>query len=149
MKWRASFMMNEMSFLLISNIFSDFSFEPDQRMDGRTDRASYRDAMAHLKIILAYFWIVSSDFCFNKRFSTRAWPTNQPTNQLTDQPTDRASYRGAMAHLKMKMKLRSNANAKHESFAPVLRINSMTIFILVPLMIRVGIWTKQLYTSSS
>ena len=50
-----SFMMNEMSFLLISNIFSDFSFERDRRMDGRTDRDSYRDIMAHLKIILAYF----------------------------------------------------------------------------------------------
>ena len=57
-------MMNEMSFQMISNIFSDFSFECDRRMDGQMDRASYRDAMAHLKIILAYFWIISSDFCF-------------------------------------------------------------------------------------
>ena len=30
-------MMNEMSFLLISNIFSEFSFERDRRMDGRTE----------------------------------------------------------------------------------------------------------------
>ena len=44
-------MMNEM----ISNIFSDFSFERDQQMNGWTDRTSYRGAMAHLKIILAYF----------------------------------------------------------------------------------------------
>ena len=44
-----SFMMNKMSFLLISNIFSDFSFKRDQRMERQTDRASYRDAMAHLK----------------------------------------------------------------------------------------------------
>ena len=42
-------MMNEMSFQLISNIFSDFSLEGDRRTDGRTDRASYRGAMAHLK----------------------------------------------------------------------------------------------------
>ena len=48
-------MVNEMSFLLISNIFSDFSFKRDQRMDGQMDRASCRDAKAHLKIILAYF----------------------------------------------------------------------------------------------
>ena len=79
--------------------------------DGRTDRASYRGAVTHLKVILVYFWIVSSDFCFNRA---------QPTNQPTDRPTDRASYRGAMTHLKTK--LRSNANATHESFAPVLRV---------------------------
>ena len=96
-----------MSFQLISNIFSDFSFE----------RASYRGAMAHLGIILAYFWIIFSNFCFFSRFSTRALQTDRPT----DRPTDRASYRGAKAHLKMKMKLRGNANAKHEWFAPVLR----------------------------
>ena len=88
-----SFMMNEMSFLLISNIFSDFSFKHDRRMDRRTDRASYRDAMAHLKIIQEYFLIISSDFCFFSRFSTRALPT--------DRPTDRASYRGAMAPQKL------------------------------------------------
>ena len=50
-------MMNEMSFQSILNIFSDFSFERDRRMDGQT--ASYtvidRGAMAHLGIILAYF----------------------------------------------------------------------------------------------
>ena len=34
-----SFMMNEMRFLLISNIFSDSSFGHDQWMDGQTDRA--------------------------------------------------------------------------------------------------------------
>ena len=45
-------MIIEMSFQLISNIFSDFSFERDQRMDGRTDRACFRGAMAHLGIIL-------------------------------------------------------------------------------------------------
>ena len=33
-------MMNEMSFLLISNIFSDFSFERDRPTDRQTDRQS-------------------------------------------------------------------------------------------------------------
>ena len=68
--------MNEMTrnmnderdkFRVITNIFCDFSLErdqptdrqtdrlPDRQMDGQTDRASYRGAMAHLKIILAYF----------------------------------------------------------------------------------------------
>ena len=98
-----SIMMNKVSFLLISNIFSDISFKRDRQMDRRTDRASYRNAMAHLKTILAYFWIISTEFCFFLRFSTRAWPTNQPTNR----PTDRATYRGAMAHLKMREKIRS------------------------------------------
>ena len=78
--------------------FSDFSCERDRRMDRRTDRASYRDAMAHLKIILAYFWNISSDFCFFLRFSTRAL-----CDRLTNRPTDRAAYRGAMAHLKIKV----------------------------------------------
>ena len=42
-------MMKKMSFQVISNIFSDFSFERDGRTDGRTNRASHRGAMAHLK----------------------------------------------------------------------------------------------------
>ena len=84
MKWQVSSMMNEMSFQLISNIFSDFSFKHDQQMDGRTDIASSRGAMAHLKNILAYFLIIFSDFCFFSRFSTRAWPTNRRTELVTE-----------------------------------------------------------------
>ena len=44
-------MTNEMSFHVISNIFYDFS--PSRVTDGRTERrdgASYRGAMAHLKM---------------------------------------------------------------------------------------------------
>ena len=37
-------MVNKMSFLLILNIFSDFSSERDRRMDGRMDRACFRGA---------------------------------------------------------------------------------------------------------
>ena len=105
MKW---IFVNEMNFNE-GNERNEFSinFKHFQRVfiwlwptDGQTDRTSYRGAMAHLGIILAYFWIISSDFCFFSRFSTRAWPTDQPT----DQPTDRASYRGAMAHLKTAQK---------------------------------------------
>ena len=52
-------MMNEISFQVISGIFCDFQLERDV-----TDRASYRGAMAHLKIDLD-FWntmIVQGDF---------------------------------------------------------------------------------------
>ena len=33
---------------------------------------------------------------------------DQPTDQPTDRPTDRASYRGAMAHLKTRLKSLKN-----------------------------------------
>ena len=56
--------------------------------------------MTLLGIILAYFWIIYSDFCFLSRLLTRAWH-----DRSTDRPTDRASYRGAMAHLKMMMSI--------------------------------------------
>ena len=103
MKWRVSSFINDeqtefsIDFKHFQRIFIPASFHSSVT-DGQTDRTSYRGAMAHLGIILAYFWIISSDFCFFSRFSTRAWQTNQ----ATDQPTDRASYRGAMAHLKTK-----------------------------------------------
>ena len=131
MKW---ILVNEMNFS-DWNERNEFSidFKHCQRVfiwawptDGQMDRTSYRGAMAHLGIIQVYFWIISSDFCFFTRFSTRAWPTDQPTDEIfnssvtdrptdrptdeifnssvtdrpTDRPTDRASYRGAMAHLK-------------------------------------------------
>ena len=64
--------------------------------------------MAHLKVILAYFWIIPSDFCFISRFSNWALPPDQQT----DQPTDRVSYRGAMAHLKTSFVTSENAPRK-------------------------------------
>ena len=54
--------MNKMSFLEILYIFCDFQLERDRPTNQ---------------------------------------PTDQPTDRPTDQPTDRASYRGAMAHLKI------------------------------------------------
>ena len=49
-KWRGTYIMNEMSFHVISNIFCDFQLERDRPTDRQTDRASYRGAMAHLKM---------------------------------------------------------------------------------------------------
>ena len=77
-------MMNEMSFKLISNISSDFSFEHDRRMDGRT--AAYRDATTHLGIILAFSESFQVTFASFRDFQPeRDRPTNQPTNY---QPTN-------------------------------------------------------------
>ena len=46
-------MINKMSSHVISNIFCDFSLERDRptnwQKDRQTNRASYRDAVAHLK----------------------------------------------------------------------------------------------------
>ena len=81
-------MKNEMSFHLIINIFSDISFECDRQTDRRTYGASYRGAMAHLEIILAYFWIFSSDFCSFRDFQLERDVTDRPTNQPTDQRTE-------------------------------------------------------------
>ena len=33
------------------------------------------------------------------------YPTDQPTDRLTNRPTDTFSYRGALSHLKMKVKI--------------------------------------------
>ena len=42
--------MKKMSYDVISNIFCDFSLERDRPTNQPTDRASYRGAVAHLKI---------------------------------------------------------------------------------------------------
>ena len=60
-------------------------------------RASYKGAMAHLKIILACFLIISSDFCFFRDFQLKR---DRPTDQPTDRRTDKASYRVACPQLK-------------------------------------------------
>ena len=53
MKWRVAWMMNRMSFQVISSIFCDFQQERDRPTNQPTnqprDRGSYRGAMAHLK----------------------------------------------------------------------------------------------------
>ena len=75
-------MMNKMSFQLISNIFSNFSFEHDRRRDGQMDRASYRGAMAHQKII-SYHISESFPVIF-ALFSDFQLKRDQPTDKQTE-----------------------------------------------------------------
>ena len=86
-------MMNEMSFQLISNIFSDFSFERDRRMDRRTE--------PHIDVLWR-IWESSQHISESFPVIFASCRDFQLERDVTDQPTDRASYRGAMAHLKGK-----------------------------------------------
>ena len=78
-------MMNEMSFQLISNIFSDFPFERDRwiwtepliEVLWRTEKSSYHIAES-FPVIFAPF----RDFQLER---------DRPTNRPTDRPTDRQS----------------------------------------------------------
>ena len=85
-----------MSFQLISNIFSDFSFERDRRMDGRTEpliEVLWRTEKSSYHISESFPVIFAS-------FEDFQLERYRPTDQPTDRPTDRATQRGTKAHLK-------------------------------------------------
>ena len=76
-------MMNDMTFQMISNIFSDFSFERDRRMDGRTEplidiEVLWRIWESSLHIFESFPVIIAS---FRDFQLERYRPTDRPTDR--------------------------------------------------------------------
>ena len=79
--------MNEMSFQLTSNIFSEFSFERDRRMDRRTEpliEVLWRlwESSKHISESFQVIFASFRDFQLER---------DRPTDRPTDQPTNRQS----------------------------------------------------------
>ena len=84
-----------MSFQMISNIFSDFSFERDRRTDGRTDRRTDGRTEPLIEVLWrtekSSYHISESFPVIFASFRDFQLERDRPTNQPTDRPTNRQS----------------------------------------------------------